>query len=84
MVYRPWVDRMYDQSKDGVEALNSMVKGPWMLGGQVTQADVSVVSFWDFIVKNRPDSAAPLNCPNLAALAKKANAMSEFAETIPA
>ena len=84
MVYRPWVDRMYEQSKDGVEALNSMVKGPWMIGGQVTQADVSVVSFWDFIVKNRPDSAPPLNCPNLAALAKKANAMPEFAETIPA
>ena len=49
MVYRPWVDRMYEQSKDGAQALDGMMKGPWMTGEKLTQADVSVVCFWDFI-----------------------------------
>lgn len=84
MVYRPWVDRMYEQSKDGVQALDGMMKGPWMIGEILTQADISVVCFWDFIVKNRADSAPTLNCPKLEALSEKANAMTEFAETIPA
>ncbi|MBO88145.1 MAG: hypothetical protein CMP14_01375 [Rickettsiales bacterium] len=84
MVYRPWVDRMYEQTKDGVEALDKMMKGSWMTGETLTQADVSVVCFWDFIVKNRPDSASTLDCPNLAGLSERANDMSEFAATIPA
>lgn len=83
MVYRPWVDRMYEQTKEGVEALEGMMKGPWMTGEALTQADISTVCFWDFIVKNRPESAPALHCPKLAALAEKANAMPEFAETIP-
>ncbi len=84
MVYRPWVDRMYEQTKEGVEALDGMAKGPWMTGNKLTQADVSMVCFWDFIMRNRPDSAPALNCPNLSALSDRANAMTEFAETVPA
>ena len=83
MVYRPWVDRMYEQTKDGVEALDNMMKGPWMMGATLTQADVSVVCFWDFIAKNRPESASALDCSNLAGLSERANAMPEFAATIP-
>jgi len=75
---------MYEQSKDGAQALDGMMKGPWMIGEILTQADISVVCFWDFIVKNRADSAPTLNCPKLEALSEKANAMTEFAETIPA
>ena len=83
MVYRPWVDRMYEQTKDGIEALDKMMKGPWMTGATLTQADVSVVCFWDFIAKNRPESASALDCSNLAGLSERANAMPEFAATIP-
>ena len=83
MVYRPWVDRMYEQTKDGVEALDKMMKGPWMTGATLTQADVSVVCFWDFIAKNRPESASALDCSNLAGLSERANAMPEFAAPLP-
>ena len=83
MVYRPWVDRMYEQTKEGLEALDGMAKSPWMTGNKLTQADVTLVCFWDFIMKHRPDSAPTLNCPNLSALSDRANAMTEFAETIP-
>ena len=83
MVYRPWVDRMYEQTKEGMEALDAMIKGPWMTGEALTQADITVVCFWDFIVKNRPDSALVMNCPKMTAHSKRANAMPEFAQTIP-
>lgn len=83
MVYRPWVDRMYEQTKDGLQAIDQMTSGPWLIGENLTQADVTMVCFWDFIVKNRPSTAPKLDCPQLEKLAKKANAMPEFSETIP-
>jgi len=83
-IYRPWVDKMYEQTKDGLEAIESMVKGPWIMGNKITQADVSLVCFLDFIVKNRPETAPQLNCPNLEKISKKANLMVEFSSTIPA
>ena len=83
-IYRPWVDKMYEQTKDGLEAVESMVKGPWIMGNKITQADVSLVCFFDFIVKHRPETAPQLNCPNLEKISKKANLMVEFSSTIPA
>ena len=74
---------MYQQTKDGIEAIDRMAKKPWLTGEKMTQADVSVVIFWDFIYKHRPSDAAPLNCPNLKELAGRANTMPEFSETIP-
>ena len=83
-VYRPWVDKMYEQTKDGLEAIESVVKGPWLMGDEITQADVSLVCFWDFIVKHRPEIAPRLNCPNLEKISQKANLMIEFSSTNPA
>jgi glutathione S-transferase len=83
-IYRPWVDKMYEQTKDGLEAIESMVKGPWIMGNKITQADVSLVCFLDFIVKHRPETSPQLNCPNLEKISKKANLMVEFSSTIPA
>jgi len=83
-VYYPWVDKMYEQTKDGLEAIESMVKGPWLMGDKITQADVSLVCCWDFIVKNRPESSPKLNCPKLEEISRTANLMIEFSSTIPA
>ena len=83
-IYRPWVDKMYEQTKDGLEAIESMVKEPWIMGNKITQADVSLVCFFDFIVKHRPETAPQLNCPTLEKISKKANLMAEFSSTIPA
>ena len=83
-IYRPWVDTMYEQTKDGLEVVERMVKGPWIMGNKITQADVSLVCFFDFIVKHRPETAPKLNCPTLEKISKKANLMAEFSSTIPA
>ena len=82
-VHRPWVDRMYEQTKDGLEAIEQLVNGPWIMGDHITQVDVSVVCFWDFIVKHRPDSAPKLVCPKLEIISKKANLLDEFSATVP-
>ena len=83
-IYRPWVDTMYEQTKDGLEVVESMVKGPWIMGNKITQADVSLVCFFDFIVKHRPETVPQLNCPALEKNSKKANLMAEFSSTTPA
>ena len=69
-VYRPWVDKMYEQTKEGLEAIEGTVKGPWLMGDKITQADVSLVCFWDFIVKHRPETAPVINCSKLEHIAK--------------
>lgn len=82
-VYRPWVDRMYEQTKDGLEAIERFIIGPWVMGDRFSQADVSLVCFWDFIKKHRPESASPLNCPQLEKISEKANLKQEFSATNP-
>ena len=82
-VYRPWVDKMYEQTKDGIEAIEKLVIGPWIMGDDLTQADVSVVCFWDFIKKHRPESAPRLNCPQIEKISEKANLKPEFSATNP-
>ena len=79
----PWLSQLLEQSKDGFEALESEAAEPWLIGSKMTQADVSTVAFWDFALHNRPADAPALNCPKLAALSKRANALPEFAATRP-
>ena len=82
-VYRPWVDKMYEQTKDGIEAIEKLVVGPWIMGDDLTQADVSVVCFWDFIKKHRPKSAPEINCPQIEKISEMANLKPEFSATSP-
>ena len=82
-VYRPWVDKMYEQTKDGIEAIEKLVVGPWIMGDDLTQADVSVVCFWDFIKKHRPKSAPEINCLHIEKISEMANLKPEFSATSP-
>ena len=82
-VHRPWVDKMYEQTKDGIEAIEKLVIGPWIMGDDLTQADVSVVCFWDFIKKHRPKSAPEINCPQIEKISEMANLKPEFSATSP-
>ena len=82
-VYRPWVDKMYEQTRGGLEAIENMVKGPWLMGEEITQADVSLVCFWDFIIKHRPERVPQVAGPKLQGISEKANLMTEFSSTIP-
>jgi glutathione S-transferase len=81
--HHPWMDQLLEQSKDGFAAVESEAAAPWLTGDSMTQADVSTVAFWDFALRNRPSGAPTLDCPKLAALSERANALPEFAATRP-
>lgn len=81
--HRPWMDQLLQQSKDGFAAVEAVAETPWLTGDAITQADVSTVAFWDFALTNRPADAPSIDCPKLAALSERANAMPEFAGTQP-
>lgn len=81
--HRPWMEQLLEQSKDGFAAVEDLAQAPWLTGDRMTQADVSTVAFWDFALRNRPSDAPAVDCPKLAALSERANAMPAFAETNP-
>ena len=83
MWHRPWLATLLEQSKDGFEALDRAAAMPWLTGDEITQADVSTVAFWDFALRARPEDAPAMNCPNIAAIADRANALPAFLETKP-
>ncbi len=81
--HRPWLDTLLEQSKDGFEALDKAAAMPWLAGNEMTQADISAVAFWDFALRARPTDAPAMVCPNIAAIADRANTLPAFAETKP-
>ena len=80
-IHLPWLKKLYQQSKDGMEAVDKMVIMPWINGKELTQADVSAVIFLDSIKQVWPDTAPILNCPNISELSINANKMKEFSDT---
>ena len=80
-IHMPWLEKLYQQTKDAMEAVDKMAIMPWINGKKITQADVSGVIFWDTIKQIRPDGVPRLNCPNFIELSKKANKLREFSQT---
>ena len=79
----PWLNQLLEQSKDGFEALEHETAEPWLTGTAMTQADITTVAFWEFALHNRPADAPALDCPKLAALSQRANALPDFAAIRP-
>jgi len=80
-IHSPWLEALYQQTKDGMEAIDKMVMMPWINGKDMTQADVSAVIFWDSIKQVWPNDAPLLNCPNLSTLSVNANKLNSFSDT---
>lgn len=82
-VWRPWLDRLEQQVRQGLDALEARFVGPWMMGGDMTQADVTTVVVIDTI---RFDMAhlAPVGIrPRLDDLVRRAMTLKAFAATAP-
>jgi len=79
--YRPWVERCHTQMHAGLAELDRLCQvrgGPWLLGNQITQADITVTCVYTFLsdalALNREGAAYPA----LAAVVAQCEAMSEF------
>jgi glutathione S-transferase len=82
-VHRPWIDHNESQAHSGLRWLDALDAGPWLAGGEMTQADVTTIAMYDFarIVNARliPDG----RYPRLDRLAARCAELAPFRDTRP-
>jgi glutathione S-transferase len=81
--YMAWVEDCRQQVLDGFADIEAVAGDGWLVGGRISQADVSTVCAFDFACKVQPEIGAAERFPRLAALSRRANALPAFAETQP-
>ena len=83
-IWQPWLDRLTRQVRQGLTALEARMSQDFMLGEQMTQADVTAVAVLDGIRFDMADLAPEGAYPKLSALSKRMSALPAFARTHPA
>ena len=81
--HAPWLDACDKQVRDGFGWLDRQFAGPWFMGREMTQADITVAVFWLFGCGKRPKFFAGLGCRRLQALAEKLQDSPAFQATLP-
>lgn len=81
--HRPWIEACETQIRDGFHWLDSEIKGPWLTGDELTQADVSLAIFWDFATRIRPRFFAEFNCSNIDIITETLRKTPGFKATAP-
>ena len=79
----PWLATCDKQVRDGFAWLDTQFAGPWFLGSEMTQADITVAVFWLFARGKRPNFFAGLGCAKLDDLAERLQATPSFQATMP-
>ena len=80
--YAPWLDRLDEQLTSAIDAMESSVaalESEWMLGENLTQADISTAVAWRFINYAAPTVAERAERPGLRAFSERAEKLPEFA-----
>jgi len=82
-LHQPWLDRVLLQVDAAYAALETAVAGadPYLLGRELTQADISVAVAWRFTQFYIADQVAAARYPALAAWSARMEALPEFAST---
>ena len=75
------MDGAMRQAKDGFEYLDALVAGPWFGGDDISQLDITVVCHWEFIRAGAKSVFSACECPNIEALAERANEFPAFKNT---
>lgn len=69
-LHQPYADHLDSQARAGLAALDAAIEGrDWLVGGNMTQADITAVCLWDFIGVTGPHLQEAERYPNLAAFA---------------
>jgi glutathione S-transferase len=79
--YRPWVERCHTQMHAGLAELDRLCQvrsGPWLLGNQISQADITVTCVYTFLSDALALNRAGTAYPALASVAAQCEAMSQF------
>jgi glutathione S-transferase len=80
--YEPWLERINEQlvsALDQLEQSAAVVEDDrWLLGDNITQADITTAVAWRFVVHAAPQIADAKARPALIAFSKRAEALPEF------
>jgi glutathione S-transferase len=79
----PWIEACENQVRDGYLWLQEQFIGPYFLGPEISQADLTVAVFWNFGMGKRPGIFAKIDCPQLRALAGQLEKTAAFQQTQP-
>ena len=79
----PWVEMISEQSRSGFQWLDGQAGSPWLAGSQLTQADLTTASAYEFMRIATPELFATLECPKLEALSQELGTLEAFRETAP-
>lgn len=82
--YAPWLARIEEQLLAAIDSMHSAVLGKqqqWLIGEQLTQADIDIAVAWRFIRHAAPTVAAHAPRPALAAFSEHAETLPEFIAT---
>jgi glutathione S-transferase len=79
--YRPWVERCHTQMHAGLAELDRLCQvrsGAWLLGNQISQADITTTCVYTFLSDALALNRAGTAYPALASVAAQCEAMNEF------
>ena len=79
--YAPWLERVTAQLHAAVGELEKAAAGDHLVGGTLTQADVTVAVAWTWVRYIVPDVARAEQAPKLTAFTARMEAMPAFRET---
>lgn len=78
--HQPWIERVLQQLTGALQLLESTAGdgSGWLIGGAITQADISVAVGWRFVTHTLPEHGSPETYPALSAFSACAEALAEF------
>jgi len=78
-VHEPWRQHLLRQASGGLQALDQHKQSPWLLGEQLSMADITAAVLVSFLRAMLPGDLVPAGLyPNLYALTEKAEALACF------
>jgi glutathione S-transferase len=83
-VWDEWVARLSGQLEGGLDALERSLQGQdWLVGDEMTLADVTAVCAFDSAAMIAPELATEERYPRLASLSERCGELAAFSETKP-
>jgi len=82
--YGPWIARLEQQLKGAADIMESTVSScanspsQWLLGDDLTQADISIAIAWRFMMHTERVDLQPDDYPALVAFSERAEVLPEF------
>ena len=81
--HAPWVERCEEQVRAGFGWLNDQFQGKFILGDQMSQADITSAIGWQTLGMGMPGLQASIKAPKLDALVERLMQDPAYASTMP-